>query len=130
MRPLDLADGLRLLHSSRGEGRFGHREHLRFGWALLAEAADVEEAERVAALTIRHAAEVAGSPTKYHYTMTLFWIRMLARVREDHEVSTLDEAIQVHPDLADPHLPDRYWSNIGDEEARRRWVEPALQPLP
>ncbi len=130
MRPLDLADGLRLLHLAKGDGYFGHQAHLRFGWSLLEEAADVEEAERVAALTIRHAAEVAGSPTKYHYTMTLFWIRMLARVRDEHGITSLEEALEAHPELADARLPDRYWSNIDDEEARRRWVEPDLQPLP
>ncbi len=104
--------------------------HLRFGWSLLEEAADLDEAQRVAALTIRHAAEIAGSPTKYHYTMTLFWIRMLARARSEGGASTLEETLKTHPELGDPRLPDRYWSNIDNEEARRRWVEPDLQPLP
>lgn len=131
MTALDLADGLRLIQSVPVEDHFGHAEHLRFAWALLDEAEDTGEAERVAKMTIRHVAELAGNPGKYNCTMTMFWIRVLANVRQQHEgVSSLKEAMRVFPPLADPHLHDKHWSNIESEEAKRQWVEPDLAPLP
>lgn len=132
MTRLDLADGLRLIHGASGrEDHFGHEAHLRFVWALLDEAADTEEAERVACLTISHAAELADNPDKYNCTVTLFWTRLAAHVRsEHHEAATLEDAFDVFPDLRDPHLPDRHWSNINSAEAKQRWVEPDLAPMP
>jgi len=129
MTSLDLADGLRILEANKGGGRFGHEQHLRFGWALLDEASDCEEAEHVAAITIRHAAELSGSPDKYHYTVTMFWIRMLDHIRDDG-ITTFDDAIAKHPMLDDSKLPDRHWSNINNATAKREWVEPDLIPLP
>lgn len=129
MTSLDLVDGLRILEANKGEGRFGHEQHLRFGWALLGEAADCEEAEHVAAITIRHAAELGGSPDKYHYTVTMFWIRTLDHIR-DEGITTFEDAIAEHPMLEDPKLPDRHWSNINDATAKREWVEPDLISLP
>jgi hypothetical protein len=127
----DLADGLRLLNEAKTGEHFGHESHLRFAWALLDEATSVEDAEHVANLTIRHVAELAGNPGKYNCTVTIFWIRLLAHVRKMHEgVSTLDEALDAWPDLRDPHLPDRHWSDVNSEEAKGHWVEPDLIPMP
>lgn len=131
MTQLDLADGLRLIHGAAPGERFGHEAHLRFAWALLDEAESLAEAERVASLTIRHAAELAGNPDKYHHTVTLFWMRITAHAREVHpDVSSLDELLEVFPDLGDPHLPDHHWADINSTEAREHWVEPDLAPLP
>jgi hypothetical protein len=128
---LDLADGLRIIHGVEIEDHFGHIEHLRFAWALLDESTNVAEAERVAKLTIRHVAEVAGNPAKYHSTITVFWIRMLAYVKgENPQIASLDEALDAVPDLRDPDLPSRYWSNLDSTEARERWIEPDLATLP
>lgn len=131
MSRLDLADGLRLIHQAKTGERFGHEAHLTFAWSLLEEAGDLEEAERVANLTIRHVAEVAGSPGKYHCTVTLFWMRILDHVRRSYpDVTTITEALDVFPDLGDPHLPDRHWSDLDSAEARLHWVEPDLLPMP
>lgn len=128
---MDLADGLRIIHGVEIEDHFGHIAHLRFAWALLDESSDVEEAEHVARLTIRHVAEVAGNPDKYHCTVTVFWIRMLAHVKEANpQLSSLDEALDAVPDLRDPDLPSRHWSNLDSTEARDHWVEPDLAPMP
>jgi hypothetical protein len=131
MTQLDLGDGLRLIHEARTAEYFGHESHLRFAWALLDSADDVESAEHVAGLTIRHVAELGGNPDKYNCTVTIFWIRLLDHVREAHEgVSTLEEALEIWPDLRDPHLPYRHWSDVNSEEARGHWVEPDLIPMP
>jgi len=46
MTALDLADGPRILNANQGEGRFGHEQHLRLGWALLNEAQTYEDPDR------------------------------------------------------------------------------------
>lgn len=131
MSRIDLADGLRLIHAARGDERFGHEAHLRFAWSLLDEADRLADAERVACQTIRHAAELAGTPDKYHCTVTLFWIRLVDHVRRTHpEVALLTDAIETYPDLRNPHLPDRYWSDVDSEEAKTHWVDPDLAPMP
>jgi hypothetical protein len=82
MTEFDLGDGLRLLNEVKTGDQFGHESHLRFAWSLLDEASSVDSAEHVANLTIRHVAEVGGNPGKYNCTATIFWIRLLAHVRE------------------------------------------------
>ena len=131
MSRLDLADGLRLLHeASRGE-YLGHEAHLRFAWGVLDEADDVEDAARLACLTIRHAAEMGGNPAKYHATVTIFWIRTLEHLRAGHpDVSSVSEMLVIYPPLGDTSLPERHWSNLDADEARAHWVEPDLIPIP
>jgi hypothetical protein len=130
MTQLDLGDGLRILHKAKTGEHFGHESHLRFAWALLDSADSVENAEHVANLTIRHVAELGGNPTKYNCTVTIFWIRLLDHVRKTHDsISNLEEAFDAWPDLQDPHLPDRHWSDVNSEEAKRHWVEPDLIPM-
>ena len=131
MTELDLGDGLRLLNEVKTGDHFGHESHLRFAWALLDEASSVDNAEYGANLTIRHVAEVGGNPGKYNCTATIFWIRLLAHVRETNKgVTTLDEALEAWPALRDPHLPNRHWSNVDRAEAKQHCVEPDLLPLP
>ena len=131
MSRLDLADGLRMLHHAGSDHSFGHAEHLAFAWSALDEADTVEEAIDVVSLTIRHAATLAGNPEKFHVTMTVFWVRMLEHVRAAHPgVTSVEDALAVFPDLADASLHDRHWSDINDEQARRQWVEPDLEPMP
>ena len=131
MSSLDLADGLRLLHEASGGEYLGHQAHLRFAWAILDEADDTEDASRLACLTIRHAAEMGGTPAKYHATVTIFWIRLLDHLRHTHaDVSSVAEMVERHPPLGDSTLPERHWSNLDDDEARDHWVEPDLIPVP
>lgn len=131
MSRLDLADGLRMMHGAGEGGYFGHEAHLRFAWAALDEADDLDDAARVVALTIRHASEISGNPMKYHATVTIFWIRMLEHLRRKHpDVTSVREMLQRHPSLGDPSLPERHWSNLDSEETRTSWVEPDLIPLP
>ncbi len=131
MSRLDLADGLRILHQASAGEYLGHEAHLRFAWAILDEAADCQDAERLTCLTIRHAAELGGNPAKYHATVTIFWIRLLDHLREEHpDVSSVAEMLDVYPPLGDSTLPERHWSNLNSPEARSHWVEPDLIPIP
>lgn len=131
MSSLDLADGLRLMQQA-GEGEyFGHEAHLRFAWAVLDEADDRANAERVVCLTIRHAAAIGGNPGKYHATVTMFWVRFLDNLRRAHpDVTSVEQMLAVYPALADQSLPERHWSNLDSDESRAGWVEPDLIPIP
>ena len=131
MSPLDLADGLRMMQLAGEGGYFGHEAHLRFAWAVLDEAEGSEDAERLACVTIRHAADIGGNPAKYHATVTIFWIRLLDHLRRSHpDVTSVGQMLDVYPPLGDPALPERHWSNLDSEESRTSWVEPDLIPLP
>jgi hypothetical protein len=128
---LDLGDGLRLVQEAKSEDHFGHESHLKFAWALLNEADEAEEAGRVACLTIRHVAELAGNPQRYNCTMTLFWTRMLDAAKRAHpDLHTLQSLLDSNPELRDPQLHERYWSDVHSDDARARWVEPDLASMP
>ena len=51
-------------------------------------------------------------------------------VRKTKVFRHLDEAFESWPDLLDPHLPNLYWSDVNSVEAKQRWVEPDLVPMP
>jgi hypothetical protein len=131
MSDLDLADGLRLLHQAAAGEYLGHEAHLRFAWEILNEAEDCADAERLACLTIRHAAELGGNPGKYHATVTIFWIRLLDHLRDEHpDVTSVGGMLERYPPLGNPSLPESHWSNLNAAEARAHWVEPDLIPIP
>ena len=131
MSRLDLADGLRLLHQASGGQYLGHEAHLRFAWSILDEAEDCADAERLACLTIRHAAELGGNPGKYHATVTIFWIRLLDHLRQEFpDVTSVGEMLDRYPSLGESTLPESHWSDLNSDEARAHWVEPDLIPIP
>ena len=72
-----------------------------------------------------------GLTPLYNETMTRFWIRLIAHVREATGATTIDEAIKRVPMLLDKNLPLRHWSRTAmfGPDARVRWVEPDLLPL-
>lgn len=130
MSDMDLADGLRLLHATHHEGPFDHMAHLRFSCAVLEEAETVDEAIGVVSLTIRHAAELGGTPDKYHETLTVFWVRLLDHVRQTYPgATTIEELTEVYPDITDANLASRHWSDL-EGDARTTWIEPDLIPMP
>jgi hypothetical protein len=127
---LDLADGLRMLDATRGD-YLDHGAHLRFAWAVLDEADDIDDAVRVVSLTVRHVSELGGNPGKYHETVTVFWIRLMAHLRETYpDLENVEQMIERYPEALDPGLPSRHWSDLDSPQARTSWVEPDLIPLP
>lgn len=99
----------------RGEiaaGDFRHATHVRLALAYLQESSSVEEAAGRMTAAVRRAAAAAGHPEKYHHTVTVFWMRMIAR-------------------LLDKNLPLAYYSpeRLWSEAARAAWLEPDRQTL-
>lgn len=114
------------------EERFGHYEHLRLAW-LVIDRHGPELAAEIVGDGLRRMAAAQGKAALYNETMTRFWIRLLAHVRETHaSITDIDGAIATAPFLLDKTLPQRHWSRTAmfGPDGRARWVEPDLAPLP
>ena len=111
--------------------RFGHREHLRIAW-LVIDRHGPEMAAEIVGDRLRKMAIAQGMAPLYNETMTRFWIRLLAHVREATGAKSVDEAIEKKPFLLDKNLAQRHWTRTSmfGPDARARWVEPDLRPLP
>jgi hypothetical protein len=110
---------------------FRHRDHLRLAWLYLQEA-PYEDALRRMAQSIRRYAASHGASQKYHHTVTLAWMRLVAAARAARSEPSFDAFLEHHPALLDKTTLRRFYSDarIGSEPARERWVEPDLEPLP
>ena len=112
--------------------QFHHREHLRVAWLYLKSSDATRATERMSA-GIRRFANVEGVTEKYHHTLTLFWMRLLAvALVETPEGCAFEEFLAAHPELGDKNLPLKYYSPhlLEAPAARQGSVEPDLQPLP
>lgn len=112
--------------------QFHHREHVRVAWLYLKSSDATRASERMSA-GIRRFANHHGATEKYHHTLTLFWMRLVAvALVETGEGSAFEEFLAAHPELSDKNLPSRYYSQqlLEAPAAREGWVEPDLQALP
>ena len=111
---------------------FHHREHLRVAWLYLKSSDASRAAERMTAGILRFAKH-HGATLKYHHTLTLFWMRLVAAALvETPEGCTFEDFLASHPELCKKNLPAEYYSEtlLQSAAAREGWVEPELQPLP
>jgi hypothetical protein len=111
---------------------FHHREHLRVAWLYLQSSDASRAAERMAS-GIRRFANHHGATQKYHHTLTLAWMRLVAAALvEPPEEKTFEKFMAAHPHLTDKNLLAKYYSDelLQSAIAREAWVEPDLQPLP
>ena len=111
--------------------QFDHRAHVRVAWVYLQEAASPDEALSRMRDGIRTFAAAAGVPQKYHETITVLWMRLLAEARAAGASGELSDVLLEHPALADKDLPLQYYSRdlLFSDEARAGWVEPDLRML-
>jgi hypothetical protein len=110
---------------------FDHLAHVRVAWVYLREGASVEEGLARMRDAIRRFAAAAGASRKYHETITVLWMRLLADVQARGASGELADVLRAHPALADKDLPLRYYSRerLFSDEARAAWVEPDRLPL-
>lgn len=117
----------------RGEitpDRFDHRAHMRVAWVYLREADSVDAAIPRMRDAIQRFAAAAGAAQKYHETITVLWMRLLADARARvPEPCELAEVLTVCPELADKDLPLKYYSRgrLFSDEARARWLPPGRE---
>ena len=119
----------------RGEvanGGFHHLSHLHVAWVYLAESSCVEEAAAKMRNTLQRFAASAGKSEKYHETITLFWVHLLAGMRAVEPRESLQQIVRANPRLLEKNFPLAYYSpeQLFSDKARASWVEPDLKPLP
>ena len=110
---------------------FDHRAHVRLAWVYLREAGDVEAATERMREAIRRFAAAANASSKYHETITVLWMRLLAEARARvPPASELAELLRQCPELADKDLPLRYYTRerLFSDEARAAWIPPETGP--
>jgi hypothetical protein len=114
----------------RGEIKdFHHASHLHVAWVYLDESSSVRQAANKMRNTLRRFAAAAGKPEKYHETITLFWVHLLAHAASRAE--RLEDIVHANPQLLEKNFPLAYYSpeRLFSEEARTSWVEPDLKLL-
>jgi hypothetical protein len=110
---------------------FGHVAHVRVAWVYLREAESVDDALMRMRAAIRRFAAAAGAAQKYHETITVLWMRLLADLRARGVSGELADVLRAYPELADKDLPLQYYTRdrLFGDEARAAWVEPDRRPL-
>ena len=110
---------------------FHHASHLHVAWIYLAESSSAEEAAGKMRDTLRRVAAAAGKPEKYHETITLFWVHLLAQEQAVSRAKRLEDVVCGNPQLLEKDFPLAYYSakRLFSDEARASWMEPDLKPL-
>jgi hypothetical protein len=121
-----------LEHGEIVNERFHHLSHLHVAWVYLSESSCVEEAAAKMRNTLQKFAASAGKSEKYHETITLFWVHLLAGTRAVGSRESLQQIVQANPRLLEKNFPLAYYSpeRLFSDKARSSWVEPDLKPLP
>jgi hypothetical protein len=112
-------------------GRFGHREHLELAWRYL-HMTDLSGAERLMASAIRDVANSHGAPNRYHHTMTLSWLRLVAAHVASCDATSFETFLARNEGLLDRQLLAGHFSaaTLSDPASQAGWVAPDLRPLP
>jgi hypothetical protein len=105
---------------------FHHSDHVRLAW-LYCGRFGMPEASAKIVETIQRLAAHGGQTDKYHHTMTLAWMRLVAAAR-----GAGWSGPEAHPELLQKEALSAYYSPevLSSAEARRSWVEPDRAPLP
>src|SRR5579864_7282651 len=99
---------------------FHHRDHLRVTFLYLRQFGERETQARLGPAILRHAAARNGAE-KYHQTITLAWIRLVAAASAGAQ--DFDAMLAAHPELLNKNLLERYFSPavLASPEARTAW---------
>jgi hypothetical protein len=109
-----------------------HADHIRLAWIYLGRFSEQEATVRIER-TIRSFAAHNGVPEKYHHTITVAWMRLVAAAREATPQSTrFEEFAEMHPELLAVEYLDSFYSKkcLASCEARAGWVDPDISGLP
>jgi len=114
-----------------GNELFHHRDHLRLAWIYLERYGASAAPARIAESIRRYAAH-HGKPEKYHETVTIAWLRLVAGSADRSGAASFAEVLAACPELLDKNTLDHYYSPelLASETARTRFVPPDRQTLP
>jgi len=111
---------------------FPHLDHVRMAWLYLRRDGWEAGYRRIQA-GLKHFAQVAGEPDKYHETITCFWAKLVWHNIQQHpDCDALDDFLGMCPILLDRGAMSRHYSDdvLWSAEARQNWVAPDLIPMP
>jgi hypothetical protein len=118
---------------SLSPAEFSHRSHLRAGWLYL-ERHPLPEAASLCALAIQKYATLQGAAEKFHLTLTLAFMHVIAGLRAEHPATNWEEFLAACPDLQRDaqRIIARHYSApvLESERARKTFVPPDREPLP
>ena len=112
--------------------QFHHADHIRLAWILLNRMNEQEATERIVE-DIRRFAAHNGVAEKYHHTITLAWMRLVAAARRaTPEARDFESFAARHSDLFEVKALSRHYSaeQLAGSEAKLGWVEPDRSELP
>ena len=112
--------------------QFHHADHIRLAWIYLGRMSEAEATARIEG-SIRQFAAHNGVSEKYHHTITLAWMRLVAAARRAAPSAQGFEAFaEQHRELFDVKALSNYYSleRLGSTQAKLEWAEPDLRPLP
>ena len=112
---------------------FNHRPHLTVALCYLLRSSDSDALERLRCSLARYIKAHGITPTLYHETITVFWLRRVRAFIERAGAgrSLAELANELLEECAGSRLIFDYYGKelIDSERARRGWVEPDLRPL-
>ncbi len=115
---------------------FGHEAHVRAAY-LVIQNHGFENALAPMRDGLRELlanAQLAGYEprTGYHETITVFWLHTVRRHMAGRTFANSQEFVRSSPELLDKRLMLRHYSKdrLMSDEARARFIEPDLAPLP
>jgi hypothetical protein len=112
---------------------FNHREHLLVALCYLLRMGDADALSRLRARIGRYAAAHGVSPSLYHETITVFWLKRVRAYleRADAGLGLAEMTNALAAECGSSRLIFDYYSKglIDSGAARREWVGPDLRPL-
>ena len=82
---------------------FHHRDHLRLAWMYLQRYGASDAAARLRESIRRYAAH-HGASGKYHETVTVAWLRLLAHAARRSGALSFDQLVAAYPELPDKNM--------------------------
>jgi hypothetical protein len=109
--------------------QFTHAAHVRAGWWYLRHYPIGEAIDRFSR-SLRAFAAAQGADRKYHETMTVVWMLLIAERLGMNPDLGWEEFAAHHPDLLATSLLARYYSDatLTSDAARQRFVMPDRAP--
>ena len=112
--------------------QFHHADHIRLAWIFLGRMSEPEATDRIVAAIKRFAAH-NGVSEKYHHTITLAWMRLVAAARRaTPEARNFESFASRNAELFDVKALRAYYTaeQLGSREAKAGWVKPDQCELP
>ena len=113
--------------------QFDHRAHVRLAYAYLAENDTERAAELMRSALMAFLSHHKIDTSKYHETMTKAWILAVRHfMQRSASALSADDFIEANPALLDSKIMQTHYSAdlLFSDEARARFVEPNLDPIP